>query len=114
MYYGYINDGETYAVSHLTAAKLAVNTVTSASPASTSAVINAPAGSLIFVLVPASSSLVATKDDGLGNHVQFDTDNGAANTGANGTSITINNIQYRVYGEFNLANVETSIYISEE
>ena len=53
------------------------------------------------------------KDNGVGGKAPFDEDNGAAGTGANGTEMTFGGTAYRAYGEFNLVDAETIIYIEE-
>lgn len=113
MYYGYVNDGTTYAVSQLTASMLELNTVTGANPGPLTASINAPAGAVLFALVPADSGLTVVKDDGVGGQAEFNLNNGTTGTGANGTAITLDGIAYLAYGEFNLVDAETIIYIGE-
>ena len=112
-YYGYVNDGTTYAVSQVTAAmaanmtKVAISSITN--PVTIS---NIPAGAVLFVAVP--SGYVAKKDDGLGGEVAFAVNNGTTGTGANGAStITIDNVTYYTYGEFRLATGDALIYIEE-
>lgn len=54
-----------------------------------------PIYSFIFIAVPTSSGLVATQDSGLGSKIKFNT-----NPNANGdVNLTINNIQYDLYGQ---------------
>ena len=112
MYYGFINDGVTWHISDITSAMLTASGVTEAAPGALGPVaINAPAGSLIFVLLP--SGFEAKKDDGFGGKVLFTEDNGESGTGANGTDIVIDGLTYKAYGEFNLVAGETYIYIQE-
>lgn len=112
MYYGYINDGETWHISDVTASMLTGSSITTAAAGTLGkTAINAPAGSLIVAVVP--STYVVKKDDGLGGKVTFSEDNGASGTGANGSSITIGTKTYKAYGEFNLVAGETYIYIQE-
>lgn len=113
MYYGYVNDGATYQVGQLTEAMLALGTVSSAEAGAKTVKVNAPAGAVLFVLVPKNSGLTVRKDNGVGGKAPFDEDNGAAGTGANGTEMTFGGTAYRAYGEFNLVDAETIIYIEE-
>lgn len=56
---------------------------------------NTPVKSFVFIAVPSSSGLVATQDDGNGSKVEFNT-----NPNTNGdVNLTINNIQYDLYGQ---------------
>ena len=74
--------------------------------------IEAPAGAVVFALVPAGC--IVTKDDGLGGKTAFETDNGAAGSGANGVALTLDGVEYRAFGEFNLLDGETFIYFDQE
>ncbi|MBO4633266.1 MAG: hypothetical protein J5858_15210, partial [Lentisphaeria bacterium] len=53
MYYGYISDGMTFSVSQITASMLDSNTVTETDSGSMTCSIHAPAGSVVFALLPA-------------------------------------------------------------
>ena len=56
---------------------------------------NTPVKSFVFIAVPSSSGLVATQDSGIGSKIEFNT-----NPSANGdVNLTINNIQYDLYGQ---------------
>ena len=114
MYYGYIHDGTTFSVNQITASMLSLNTVTENDTGPLTASINAPAGSVIFVLLPAESGLRAMKDDGLGGKSAFDLNNGTSGTGGNAIPMIFNDMEYLAYGEFNMVNAETIIYIGEE
>ena len=61
IHYGYVNDGTTYAVSQLTASMLELNTVTESNVGPLTASIHAPAGSVLFALVPAAAGLTVVK-----------------------------------------------------
>ena len=114
MYYGYVNDGETYKVSQITADMLTADTVTEADAGAMQVNVTAPAGAVLFVLIPADSGLTVMQDDGVGGKVPFNEDNGAAGTGANGVTITLNGTDYKAYGEFSLIDADTIIYITNE
>lgn len=114
MYYGCINDGTTYKVSQITADMLTADTVTEADAGAMQVNVTAPAGAVLFVLVPADSGLTVMQDDGVGGQVPFNEDNGATGTGANGIDLTLNGTAYKAYGEFSLVDAETIIYINEE
>ena len=112
-YYGYVNDGTTYAVSQVTAAMAAELTKTAISSIANPVTISSvPAGAVLFVAVP--SGYYAKKDDGLGGEVAFEANNGTSGTGANGSStLTIDGVSYNTYGEFRLATGDALIYIEE-
>ena len=114
MYYGCINDGETYKVSQITADMLTADTVTEADAGAMQVNVTAPAGAVLFVLIPADSGLTVMQDDGVGGKVPFNEDNGAAGTGANGLALTLNGTDYKAYGEFSLIDADTIIYITNE
>ena len=113
MYYGYVNDGATYKVSQITADMLTLPTVTEADAGAMQVNVMAPAGAVLFVLVPADSGLTVMQDNGVGGQVPFNEDNGATGTGANGIDLTLNGTAYKAYGEFSLVDAETIIYIGE-
>lgn len=112
VFYGCISDGVTYQVSQITAEKLAADSVISGPVPADAVTIDAPAGAVVFALVPAGFTV--SKDDGLGGRVPFELDNGTAGTGANGQKLTINGTEYLAFGEFNLIAGETIIYIDRE
>ena len=113
MYYGYVlSSSEIYKVSQLTEESLSEATVSSGQISGGAVTIDAPAGAVVFALVPAGFTV--SKDDGLGGRVPFELDNGAAGTGANGQELTINGTEYLAFGEFNLIAGETIIYIDRE
>ena len=111
MYYGYLTDG-TVEVSAITEYALARDTVKSAVlSALGKTAVNAPPGALIVAAIPAASPLAAYKDDGFGGKVSFDADL-VPGSGANGEkTVTLNGELYKLYGEFNLVNAPTYIYI---
>ncbi|WP_288611607.1 hypothetical protein [uncultured Victivallis sp.] len=112
MHYGYIADGITWRVADITADMLTAETVVSGPLPTGKIAIEAPAGAVVFALVPAGC--IVTKDDGLGGKTAFETDNGAAGSGANGVALTLDGVEYRAFGEFNLLAGETFIYFDQE
>ena len=64
-------------------------------------------GDYITVAVPTSTGYTVTKDNGFGGKVRFLEET----SGANGISITINGIPYKLYGEIILDQSEIFIYI---
>lgn len=110
--YGYIADGITWRVADITADMLTAETVVSGPLPTGKIAIEAPAGAVVFALVPAGC--IVTKDDGLGGKTAFETDNGAAGSGANGVALTLDGVEYRAFGEFNLLDGETFIYFDQE
>ena len=109
--FGVIADGETYAVSQVTAEMLSSMTSAELTSALTET-LNVTPGSVSVILVPAGYAV--TKDDGFGNRVPFDENNGTLGTGANGTTVTLGGTEYKAYGEFNLVTGNTIIYIQQE
>ena len=109
MYWGYLNDGST-SVTELTSAHL--NTLSGAEPAAMGKTeISAPPGAVIIVAIPSTSSLKAYKDDGFGGKVSFDPDI-VPGSGSNGSATkTLDGITYKLYGEFNLVDAPTYIYV---
>ena len=104
--YGYVTDDTLTGIAQITPVHLTQLTkVTAASLDKTSLGV-VPAGSWPVVIVP--EGYAAFKDDGLGGLAPFALDNGAANTGANG--VTISGVG-KVYGEFKLASAEIFIYV---
>lgn len=65
------------------------------------------AGSKVIVLIPNGYNYVATKDNGIGEKVQFD----ESIMGSNGHSIVLGNQTYKMYGEFMTIRGELFIYI---
>ena len=109
MFYGYVMASDTvYKVSGLTADMLSVSTVKSAktSAMNKTSLGDNPAGALVFVAIPKADGMRALKFDGIGGYVEFEPDNGATGTGANGTEITLNGTTYLIYGEFALVDGE--------
>ena len=105
-YYGYITDNTLTSVTQITAAHLEQLTSVTATELGKTSLGVVPAGSWPVVIVP--EGFIAYKDDGLGGFAQFSTNNGAANTGANG--IKLDGIG-KVYGEFKLSSAELFIYV---
>lgn len=69
---------------------------------------NMSAGDKVVVLIPVDTSYQATKDNGFGGQMAFDT----AILGANGEHIvTIDGVQYRAYGEMMTTDGEMFIYV---
>lgn len=65
-------------------------------------------GNKVLVLIPSDYSYVATKDDGIGGKVPFDT----SIMGCNGEKeLTVDGIPYRIYGEFMTVSGELFIYV---
>ena len=109
IYYGYVMATDSvYKVSGLTANMLSVSTVKSAktSAMNKTSLGDNPAGALVFVAIPKADGMRALKFDGIGGYVEFEPDNGAAGTGANGAEITLNGTAYMIYGEFALVDGE--------
>ena len=114
MFYGYVMASDTvYKVSGLTADMLSVSTVKSAktSAMNKTSLGDNPAGALVFVAIPKADGMRALKFDGIGGYVEFEPDNGATGTGANGAEITLNETAYLVYGEFALVDGECFVKV---
>ena len=114
MYYGYVAaTNSMYKVTSLTAAALSSSTVKSAAAETKdkTSLGDAPAGSLIFVLIPKSANLKAVKFDGISGWCEFEENRGANGTGTNGAEVTIAGTVYRVYGEATLVDSETFIKV---
>ena len=114
MYYGYVAaTNSMYKVTSLTAAALSASTVKSATAGTKdkTSLGDAPAGSLIFVLLPKSANLKAVKFDGISGWCEFEENRGANGTGTNGAEVTIAGTVYRVYGEATLVDSETFIKV---
>lgn len=115
MYYGYLPSSSDFqSVTAITADMIDEDTITAADASAVGAISlgNVPAGTFTVVLVPADSGLTVKKDDGLGGKVGFEIDNGIAGSGANGATVTLGENTYKVYGEFNLVDGATTIYIN--
>lgn len=66
------------------------------------------AGNKVVVLIPSDYGYVATKDNGIGGKVPFDT----SIMGCNGEKqITVDGTPYRIYGEFMTVSGELFIYV---
>ena len=66
-------------------------------------------GDKVVVLIPADTSYTATKDNGFGGQMPFDTQI----LGSNGENVvTIDGVQYRAYGEMMTTEGEMFIYIN--
>lgn len=109
IYYGYIQGTEengVYDTEHLTEEMIlnsATVTAVNAGEFGPTKIAGIPAGSIVFVLVPAGYT--AYKDDGLGGLYAFSENNGTAGTGSNGGhTLQVNGALYNVYGEFTLLN----------
>ena len=113
MYYGYIANNNMTSVVQINADDLAVSTLTNAPAEAVGRIAlgNVPAGTFTVMLLPAG--LTAYKDDGFGGKVAFEVDNGIPGSGANGTLITVDGVEYNVFGEFNLVTGTTTVYIEE-
>lgn len=64
-------------------------------------------GQLIVIAVPVIFDLIAVKDDGFGNYIEFD----ETVLGTNGMDVIINGQNYLVFGEFILVEGERKIAI---
>lgn len=116
IYYGYVMATDAvYKVSELTADMLSVSTVQSVKTAAMdkTSLGDNPAGALVFVAIPKAAGMRARKFDGIGGYVEFEPDNGAAGTGANGAEITLNGTTYLIYGEFALVDGEYFVKVEE-
>ena len=111
IYYGYIQNENVYSVAQITGSMITGQSVFSANTGVIQVSVNAPAGSVIFAMIPSGSGLTVKKDDGVGGKTEFNLNNGTTGTGANGMPITCNGLDYLIYGEFNLVNAETIIYV---
>ena len=118
-YYGYIPYQKAESITKITditEAMLlaAADTVTSVEPPAVlpkTVLGELPAYAWLFVAIPSTSSFVGTKDNGFGERMAFSLDNGQSGTGANGALVSLNGIEYKVYGEFNMVDAVYSIYI---
>lgn len=70
-------------------------------------ILNIEGGDRLVVAIPADRDLVAYKDNGFGGKVPFST----SVMGANGMELKINDIKYKLYGEFITVGGELKIYI---
>lgn len=119
MYYGYVPysvAGNIQTVTTVTEAMLkdSRSTIvqTAAQTLDRTSLGNVPAGAWVVVMLPKASNLKALKYDGVGGYTIFAQNNGAANSGANGTEVVIGGVIYRCYGQLNLATSE--LYIKTE
>lgn len=115
MYYGYLPSSSDFqSVTAITADMIEEDSIAAADASSVGAISlgNVPAGSFTVVLVPSESGLTVTKDDGFGGKVPFELDNGIDGSGANGATVTLGENTYKVYGEFNLVDGATTVYIN--
>ena len=64
-------------------------------------------GQFIIIAVPVIFDLIAVKDDGFGNEIEFD----ESILGTNGMDVVINGQNYLVFGEFILVDGERKIGI---
>lgn len=84
------------------------NNVASVEVGNIKRVVPIEAGNKVVVLVPAETGYRATKDDGIGGKVPFDT----SIMGANGElTVVVENKSYRLYGEFFTVGGEIFIYV---
>ena len=118
MYYGYIataTAGGMTAITQITPAMLSASGLTEATPAvmGKTSISGVPEAAWLTVLLPAASNLKARKFDGLTGPTEFELNNGAANTGSNGGSVTLDGTAYKVYGEFCLVGGEYFIYVEQ-
>ena len=70
---------------------------------------NIPADVWVIVAVPAASGLVVSKDDGFGGKVKFEEED---LYGCNNLSVNYNGVEYKVYGELQLATATRYIHIN--
>lgn len=70
-------------------------------------IINVEGGDRLVVAIPADWDLVAYKDNGFGGKVPFST----SVMGANGLELKIDDIRYKIYGEFITVNGQRKLYI---
>lgn len=118
MYYGYIDTataGGMTAITQITSAMLSASGLTEATPAvmDKTGVSGVPEAAWLTVLLPAASNLKARKFDGLTGPTEFELNNGAAGTGSNGGSVTLDGTAYKVYAEFCLVGGEYFIYVEQ-
>lgn len=72
------------------------------------AISNIVAGNKVLVLIPSDYNYVATKDNGIGGKVPFDT----SIMGCNGEKqIAVDGVNYKIYGEFMTVSGELFIYV---
>jgi hypothetical protein len=115
MFYGYLSSTSSFqSVTDITADMLEEDTIIAADATAVGAISLGvvPAGYFTVVLVPADSGLTVRKDDGFGGKVAFEPDNGITGSGANGATVTLGENTYKVYGEFNLVDGATTVYIN--
>ena len=68
----------------------------------------APQGSIVFVAVPKVFGYSVMKDNGFGGKVAFDEDI----LGANGITVTYDDLEYKIYGELVLTDGELFVHIN--
>ena len=115
VYYGWVSD--VFRTADLTVKSLEAQTVKKGAVFryGRTGLGDAPAGALLFVLIPDGTAFRAWKDDGFGGRIDFSENNGGRGTGSNGKVIVeIDGIPYQAFGEFNLVAGETYMYIEEE
>ena len=115
MYYGYIPAETLNSVTSITADLLdqSSSTVTRTDAAAIGGItMQVPAYSFIVALVP--SGLHVQKGDGIGGKTTFIENNGAVGTGSNGQRITIDGVEYCVYGELQIVTGAVTIFIEEK
>lgn len=116
VYYGYVTDASLTSISNLTwdMVTTAINngTMTEASISSLgkTSIGTPPVGSYVVVLT--TNNMIATKDDGFGGKVAFTETIGDVAVGTNGSSITLNNTAYNLYGELRTNTSEVFIYVN--
>ena len=115
MYYGWVmSTSEIYKVTDITADMLTASTVISANaaPMDKTSLGDAPAGALLFVMLPKTSQLTALKFDGISGYVEFEENaGGVVGSGANGAEITFGGTTYLAFGEVRLIAGETFIKV---
>lgn len=102
-------------VSQLTQAMLedqGTDAHTAAAEAASKSFGTCPAGGWLYVLIPASSSLIARKYDGISSFVPFGTGVPVDDTEANGASVTIDGTAYKLYGEWTSITAEYSFQLT--
>jgi len=116
MIYGYVCDPDVWRLDRLPYADLDAQTVhrVQARALGRTSLGAAPAGSLVFVLLPVDFGLTARKDDGFGGRTGFAADNGGIAIGGNGVPVTIDGTRWLAFGEFQLVGGEQFFYVEHE
>lgn len=74
-----------------------------------------PTGATFFVIIPAASSLVVTKDNGIGGKVSFNedliTEGYAHKFGCNAVNATLNGVFVKIWGEFMTTDTQLFMYV---